>query len=87
MYLNTKFKTKDLYDGWTDDMTSFEMQYGRRGTHIPTDKSKDYIGKPGEILIDDEASRDQPYAKIGDGKTSFNELECIKVIKDYYGYC
>lgn len=66
-------------------MTVFEMQYGIRGTHIPTDKPRTYIGIPGEILIDDEVSREQPYAKIGDGKTSFDGLEYIKVIKDYYG--
>ena len=65
--------------------TSFEMQYGVRGTHIPTDKPRDYIGLLGEILIDDEVSREQPYAKIGDGKTSFDELDYVKVVKDYYG--
>lgn len=65
--------------------TVFEMQYGMRGTHIPTDAPRSYIGAPGEILIDDEVSIEQPYAKIGDGKTSFDELEYIKVVKDYYG--
>lgn len=67
--------------------TVFEMQYGVKGTHIPTDAPRSYIGMPGEILIDDEVSRDQPYTKIGDGKTSFDELDYIKVIKDYYGFC
>lgn len=66
--------------------TVFEKQYGMRGTHIPTDKPRSYIGMPGEILIDDEVSREQPYAKIGDGKTSFDGLEYIKVVKDYYGF-
>jgi hypothetical protein len=65
--------------------TVFEKQYGVMGTHIPTDKPRDYIGMPGEILIDDEVSREQPYAKIGDGKTSFDGLDYIKVMKDYYG--
>jgi hypothetical protein len=63
------------------------MQYGTMGTHIPTDKPRDYIGKVGEILIDDEVSRKQPYAKIGDGKTSFDGLDYVKVVKDYYGSC
>ena len=66
-------------------ITVFEMQYGIRGTHIPTDVPRSYIGMPGEILIDDEISREQPYAKIGDGKTSFDGLEYIQVVKDYYG--
>ena len=87
MNFSTKFTAKDLYWNWTDEITSFEMQYGTRGTHIPTDKPRDYIGKVGEILIDDEVSREQPYAKIGDGKTSFDGLEYIKVVKDYYGTC
>ena len=67
--------------------TVFEMQYGMRGTHIPTDAPRSYIGMPGEILIDDEVSREQPYAKIGDGKTSFDGLDYIKVVTDYYGTC
>lgn len=65
--------------------TVFEKQYGVRGTHIPTDVPRSYIGMPGEILIDDEVSREQPYAKIGDGKTSFDGLDYVKVVKDYYG--
>ena len=67
--------------------TVFEMQCGTRGTHIPTEKPRSYIGMPGEILIDDEVSREQPYAKIGDGKTSFDGLDYVKVVKDYYGTC
>ena len=76
----------DYYYGLQLD-TVFERQYGVRGTHIPTDAPRSYIGMPGEILIDDEVSRDQPYAKFGDGKISFDELDYIKVIKDYYGTC
>ena len=82
---STKFTVKDLYWGLTDYITTFEMQCGTRGTHIPTNKPRDYIGQPGEILIDDEVSRDKPYAKIGNGKTSFDELDYITVVKDYYG--
>lgn len=65
--------------------TIFEARHSTRGTHIPTDKPRNYIGMCGEILIDDDVPRDQPYAKIGDGQTSFDELSYIEVVKDYYG--
>lgn len=65
-------------------ITEFEMQYGTKGTHIPTEKPRTYIGLKGEIMIDDEVPRDTPYAKIGDGITSFDGLDYLKVIKDYY---
>ena len=65
-------------------LTEFEMQYGIKGTHIPTEKPRTYIGLKGEIMIDDEISRDKPYAKIGDGTTSFDGLDYLKVVKDYY---
>jgi hypothetical protein len=65
-------------------LTEFEIQYGVKGTHIPTEKPRTYIGLKGEIMIDDEVSRDKPYAKIGDGATSFDGLDYLKVVKDYY---
>ena len=65
-------------------LTAFEIQYGAKGTHIPTEKPRTYIGRKGEIMIDDEVSRDKPYAKIGDGVTSFDGLDYLKVVKDYY---
>lgn len=65
-------------------LTGFEKLYGIKGTHIPTEKPRTYVGLKGEIMIDDEASRNKPYAKIGDGATSFDGLDYIKVIKDYY---
>lgn len=65
-------------------LTEFERQYGITGTHIPTEKPRTYIGLKGEIMIDDEVSRDKPYAKIGDGTTSFDDLDYLKVVKDYY---
>lgn len=65
-------------------ITEFEMQYGVKGTHIPTEQPRTYIGLKGEIMIDDEISRDKPYAKIGDGVTSFDDLDYLKVVKDYY---
>ena len=85
--MEIKFKkSQEGYTFGSQLTTIFEMQYGIRGTHIPTDKPRTYIGIPGEILIDDEVSREQPYAKIGDGKTSFDRLDYIKVVKDYYGF-
>jgi hypothetical protein len=83
-----EIKFKKIHEGYAYGLqltTAFEAQYGVRGTHIPTDKPRSYIGMCGEILIDDEVPRDQPYAKIGDGQTSFDELSYIEVIKDYYG--
>ena len=65
-------------------LTGFEMLYGIKGTHIPTEKPRTYIGLKGEIMIDDEVPRDKPYAKIGDGITSFDGLDYLKIIKDYY---
>ena len=67
-------------------LTGFEMQCGVKGTHIPTEKPRTYIGLKGEIMIDDEVLRNKPYAKIGDGVTSFDDLDYLKVAKDYYGY-
>ncbi len=83
-----EIKFKKSHEGYCYGLqitTAFESKYGVRGTHIPTDKPRDYIGIPGEILIDDEVPRDQPYAKIGDGQTSFDKLSYIEVIRDYYG--
>ena len=65
-------------------ITNFEMQYGTKGTHIPTEKPRTYIGLKGEIMIDDEVPRDRPYAKIGDGVNSFDNLDYLKMVKDYY---
>lgn len=64
--------------------TAFELKYGFRGTHIPTDQQRDYIGIKGEVLIDDNVSRDKPYVKIGDGITPFDGLPYLLVVKDYY---
>ena len=55
-----KIKIKKSQEGYAFGLpltTVFEMQYGMRGTHIPTDVPRSYIGMPGEILIDDEVSR------------------------------
>lgn len=82
-----EIKFKKSHEGYAYGLqlhTVFETQCGTRGTHIPTDKPRSYIGMCGEILIDDETPRDQPYAKIGDGQTSFDELLYIKAVKDYY---
>lgn len=65
-------------------ITEFEKLYGVKGTHIPTEQPRTYIGLKGEIMIDDEISRDKPYAKIGDGVTPFDSLDYLKVVKDYY---
>lgn len=83
--MNKVFFTKQNID-WSNYpiLTNFEMQYGVKGTHIPTEKPRTYIGLKGEIMIDDEVPRDQPYAKIGDGATSFDGLDFVKVVKDYY---
>ena len=67
-----------------DYFTVFEQLYGVKGTHIPTEQPRIYIGCKGEIMIDDEVLRDKPYAKIGDGKTSFDDLDYVLIIKDYY---
>ena len=81
--MNFKFE-KRACDWSTLPITSFEQMYGVAGTHIPTQQPRTYIGVRGEILIDDEIARDQPYAKIGDGEHSFEELDYVKVLKDYY---
>lgn len=65
-------------------LTAFEQMYGTKGTHIPTESPRDYVGIPGEIMIDDEVDREKPYAKIGDGEHTFDELDYIKVVRDYY---
>ena len=36
--------------------------------------------------IIDRVLRNKPYVKIGDGVTSFDDLDYLKVAKDYYGY-
>ncbi len=78
-------KLAPLYRDWDSiPLTAFEQMYGTKGTHIPTDAPRDYVGIKGEIMIDDEVDREKPYAKIGDGEHTFDELNYIKVVKDYY---
>lgn len=72
--------------GWStyEALTVFERMCGIKGTHIPTEEPRTYIGIKGEIMIDDEVPRDKPYAKIGDGTNSFDGLAYIEKVKDYY---
>ena len=84
--VSLRFVKKNIDWSNYSGLTGFEMQYGVKGTHIPTEKSRTYVGLKGEIMIDDEVLRNKPYVKIGDGVTSFDDLDYLKVAKDYYGY-